>query len=273
MAVTPKHELRQIGPKEAEELLAHSAPNRKISDNIVKTYAEAMREKRWNFDGDPIRISPTGELLDGQHRLTAITQAGSTLQFSVWSNINPAAQDTMDIGRRRSLSDALQIRGEKYSTGLAALTGLAYRWDKGVRGPQLIAGKISIQTPLLLEYLAQHPELRDSLAPAENVRRALGIQLSIASLADSLFRRIDVNDAEGFNEALVKGVGLAEGSPVLALRAAINLNAKPTTHRVHPTVTLALLIKAWNNWRDGVPTKVLTYKPGGTHPEAFPEPH
>lgn len=54
-----------ITPKKARELLKLNTRNRKLSKALVSKYAGDMRAGRWPYNGDPIRVSKDGVLLDG----------------------------------------------------------------------------------------------------------------------------------------------------------------------------------------------------------------
>lgn len=60
----------------AEFLLAHNEGNRKIKVGKLNSVISDIREDRWRFNGDTIKVSTTGRLIDGQTRLTAFVEAG-----------------------------------------------------------------------------------------------------------------------------------------------------------------------------------------------------
>lgn len=270
---TPTHTVELIGPTEAHKLMEGNTKNRAIRNNIVTTYAKAMAAGNWPFDGAPVRIAPDDTLLDGQHRLLAVIESGVTLEFSIWRNVNPDTQNVMDTGRKRSIADALHLRGEINCAALGAVLGLAYRWDLGYRGSNLTNGtsKTQSQIPDLLKYLDLHPGIRASINPGYFLTRRVHINASVTTLAHYIFTEIDPADAEGFFGQLASGANLAEDSPIFALRETLKRADKPGVTTA-PSVYLALLIKAWNAYREGRPVKLLLFKSGGASPESFPEP-
>src|SRR3954467_12893306 len=68
-------EVVDINPQLAAEMLKHNDSNRHISKNLVSKLASDIRENRWRLNGEPIILANTGELNDGQHRLSAIIEA------------------------------------------------------------------------------------------------------------------------------------------------------------------------------------------------------
>ncbi|EDZ0839862.1 hypothetical protein GJ904_19995 [Salmonella enterica] len=105
-------EIRDIDPAIAQEFLDRAIPNRKVSRIRVKRYAKAMREGKWALNGESIKISPDGELLDGQHRLLAVIEAGVAVKLFIVFNVSFDALPTVDSGRNRSSADSLTIFSE-----------------------------------------------------------------------------------------------------------------------------------------------------------------
>jgi hypothetical protein len=99
-----------ITPAEAKELLEENRVNRKLRPGVVEAYRRDMEEGRWGDTGEPIQISRTGGLMNGQHRMTAL--AGSScegVEFLVVRGLDDAAQTMMDQGAQRGVADALKI--------------------------------------------------------------------------------------------------------------------------------------------------------------------
>jgi hypothetical protein len=71
--------LEMITPDMAADLLAVNVSNRNVRQRRVDQYARDMQVGRWQPTGEPITISDTGKLLNGQHRLMAVVQAGVTV--------------------------------------------------------------------------------------------------------------------------------------------------------------------------------------------------
>jgi hypothetical protein len=63
--------IEMITPEMAERILSGKAPNRHVSAGVIHKYARDMVAGRWRLNGQTIKISSSGKLLDGQHRLEA----------------------------------------------------------------------------------------------------------------------------------------------------------------------------------------------------------
>jgi hypothetical protein len=114
-----------ITPALASHIITtRNARNRKPSSKKVSEYVEAMRKKRWPVTGATIVFSKSGWLMDGQHRLMAAIQSKTAISTFVAFNIDDGAFAMIDIGRRRSNTDAFQI-AEVDEPGI---TAKAVRW-------------------------------------------------------------------------------------------------------------------------------------------------
>src|SRR4051794_31155207 len=110
--VTPTTSIEDVTPAVAADMLAANTKNRTLRRTLVDVYAADMAKGNWQFTGEAVKISTDGVLLDGQHRLEAIVQAGVTVPMLVVRGLPRATQDVMDSGAKRSAADALRLRDE-----------------------------------------------------------------------------------------------------------------------------------------------------------------
>lgn len=267
----PQYEVINITPGLAKKWLAQNTHNRNLRQRVVNGYATDMRAGNWVEDGQSIKFSATGVLLDGQHRLSAIVQSGVTLRMLVVSNLPETTQDTMDTGAKRVLGDVLKLRGEAYSITLAAALLRVYQWEQGYRKNLKSAGKARPTHRQLLAVLEEHPELRRSVEIADRVRKAGRLSGSTAALCHWLFNQIDPDDCAFFFARLGDGAGLMVDDPIYAVRRVLE-NFASDRGRPDEAVVTALVIKSWNAYREGRSVQLLAYRPGGSRPEPYPEP-
>jgi hypothetical protein len=157
----------EVSPGVAEAWLRRNEGNRVPSEAKVKRYAAMMREGDWDAgNGESIKFSAGGRLLDGQSRLRAVVESGCTVEMMVVLGIAEASQDTMDVGEVRSLQHALQMRGYKNLTNMASAVRQlwGYLWNgftsESMRG-QLVHYLTHKRGVDLVE--CDHPGLLDSL--------------------------------------------------------------------------------------------------------------
>lgn len=268
-------EIRMITPAEAEAMLEKNTLNRKLSSRNVAKFAKMMTDGGWIFDAAPITFNGTGDLLNGQHRLFALIESGTTQQFLVVRGVENAAMEVMDTGKSRTFADVLKMHDQNINdiVALAAAINLIYRYENGARGTQLLsAGQSFIPYKVLLDfYLENREKILASMRQGRARAKSTGSSASAMSLASWLFNEIDGEDAEFFFDRLLDGAGLESGDPILALRNHF-LKARVTRPKPGIDMVLAFTFKAWNIYRDGGKVQVLTWRRGGSNPEPFPTP-
>jgi len=78
---TPVIEKRWITPTHAKYILDNHNPNTcKMRAEAVKRYAEDMAKGNWKLNGETIKVTPNGQLLDGQHRLAGCVMSGVSFE-------------------------------------------------------------------------------------------------------------------------------------------------------------------------------------------------
>jgi hypothetical protein len=267
----PRIERMLITPKLAAEWLARNTHNRIVRPIVVDRYSGAMERLEWVFNGEAIKWSWDGVLLDGQHRLLAIVQSGVAIETLVIFDLPPDVQDSLDHHVPRALRDVLTLRGERSASDLAASIIVVYRFEQ-----QRFNYAISPTIRQALDILDRYPTLRESLSVGHSINDAIALPRGMAAGTHCWFAQIDSDDADQFFARLVDGQGLAAGSPILAFRewALREFRVARTLGGRRPDRqrTLAYLIKSWNAWRDGAEMRQLRWSVGGAHPEPFPTP-
>jgi hypothetical protein len=105
----PTCRIQTVTPDLAAEWLQHNTSNRALRRNVVAGYVDEMRAGRWRLVSDAIGFDPSGELINGQHRLTAVVESGVTCTFLVMHNCPAEAKDLIDLGCSRTVADTLRM--------------------------------------------------------------------------------------------------------------------------------------------------------------------
>lgn len=254
----------------AEDMLRGNARNRHIKPNKVEEFAGALRRGEWQYNGDTVRITTAGKLLDGQHRLMAIVDTGkpARLLIAVIEERNALqAQATMDVGSKRSFGDMLQIEGVANATTVAAATNLVWSFEQDrVPSSQNRAAAATIQQKY--DVLARHPGLHESASRGKQAPLLTG---SLGAALHYLFSTADADDADEFFRLLKTGDGLGPGNPIHTLRERLFREQSKASGQLHSRVRTAFTIIAWNYWRQGRDLAKLTFRPGGASPDRFPQ--
>lgn len=115
-------EVKDVTPKMAEEILInHNGLNRKINKRHVEALALNMCKGSWKFNGDAVRFDNKGNLIDGQHRLSAIVACNKTMPLLLISGLDESIIRTIDQEvKPRNLSDILKMDGIDYANKVAS---------------------------------------------------------------------------------------------------------------------------------------------------------
>lgn len=117
-----------ITPEMAKQMLLRNYPkNRALRRSTVMQYMTDIIEGRWNERisavDQPIAFSNTGLLINGQHRLRAIIQAGTAVNVWCVYDVPEELYDYFDGGIPRKVSDIIDVPN---ATGAAALGRVMY---------------------------------------------------------------------------------------------------------------------------------------------------
>lgn len=238
---------KNITPQVATNLLDNLYERqRAVKPQVVKRYAEAMRNDQWLTTGDTIKLSEDGKVMDGQHRLRAVVESGYTLENAIIiQGVDEDAFNVMDQGRPRTFADWLTSDGVgKTSNALAAAINATIRYKYGSKFT--VGGGVKPNIQLLIRTY------RD-----ENVERwvARGVELGRAFSFPSapliaflyVAELSQAANVEEFAEALLKGEGLAATHPAyLARQALIKRMSLAPGKRLPADTYMTELIWCWN---------------------------
>ena len=103
-----------ITPELASLYIQKNIPNnRRIDANRVASYALAMKSGDWKCTHQGIGFDTDGNLIDGQHRLSAIIRSGVTVRMAVTTGIEKNALYNIDTAKSRTINDLMQINDEE----------------------------------------------------------------------------------------------------------------------------------------------------------------
>lgn len=246
---TITHTVELISSETARQWLEmYKGPNRRISESKVFQFQSDMESGLWVFEGAPIRISNTGKLLDGQHRLTALANMvpGGSIPFLVIRGLPDDAQLYMDQGQARTVGQQLALKGVSNPSLSAAVVRLYLDWTRNRLFTY--STKESTSKPEVTQWVLNHQELIGKLfetgfqsvdAPSSVVGA-----FALATMQKSPARTFR------FLHQLATGVGLQEGDPILALDRRLR-NIRRSGIRLSQREYLAYFIRAWNAWVTG----------------------
>jgi hypothetical protein len=267
-----KAEILDVTPGIAGAWLACNLHNRPIKKRSIAAISRDLTNGNWHPNNDAITFDENGILLNGQHRLTAVVDTGRTMpDVLVMYNVPAASQDTMDQGAKRSLADVLYLDGEQNCRDLASTIRLCSFWDDGHRKQN----KQQITIAEAKQYLHAHPELRNYVQHAAMIAYHTLLPRSVAALAQHILYPIDSVDADWFFHRFQSAENHQKTEPIFELREHLRRtrqNIHGRRPRVNTELEMALIIKAWNAYRNGEKIIQLRWRAGGAAPETFPTP-
>ena len=250
-----------ITPAMAKEILAKNKSNRKLRDGVVKAYRTDMEAGHWAMTGEPIQISETDQLLNGQHRMTAL--AGCTfvegIPMLVVRGLPDESQLLMDQGTSRTIADMLKLEGGAGIKNVTVVAAIA-RWLTLAPVPNeefenYLKRKCSAAAAL--ETYRNHTDALSRAAErGVHIRNVNPLPMSISALGYCYFQfaHIDSEKADQYFYAFTDLAFHPEGDPRKAAfnRIAKMLSDEEMKHgKMLAISTVSVLTRSWNQWRRG----------------------
>lgn len=261
-----------ITPELATRLLARNKNNRQRKENAIERYRHDMESGNWQVTNQGLGFDRNGVLTDGQNRLLACIRAQRSFRTVVAVGLMPEAKEVVDVGVKRTLSDALKMEGYTNAPALAGGVALRQRYEQVVESGKTMAFATRhgswrvLSHPESVEYLRKRESISYVLGSAQSWRRTFPrCPLSVSIAFESMAAEIDQEALERFREGLITGAYLNRYDPRLVLRN--YMTRLGATRTLPPTlIILGITIKAWNAFREGEPRQLLVLKDTETMP-------
>lgn len=253
--VTPAFARKIMQQQDAIAREAGKAINRKITPGRVESYARQMGDGKWKANGEPIILNGQ-RLLDGQHRLLAVIEAGVTVPMLVVRGVSPDAFDTIDQNLTRSAGDLLSLRGFACANHIAGAAAMVMEYREF--GTMRMQAKKMPAPSEIVRFAAAHAgEFVHASNVAGEAKRVVGLPTILIAVA---FLTSDSGEARRvFFEGLTTGVNLGADSPVRHLRERLIAARTNRTMKVPTSTRAAWIAKAWNAYIQGRPMKTLRF--------------
>lgn len=238
-----------------------------MSDQHVKRIAGQIIDGKWKFNGDTIKISSDGGVLDGQHRLWAVVESKISIETIIVRGIARDAFATIDTLRKpRSGADVLALSG---ATRHRAITSAALQW------------LLRYQRGILETYSKpinkiENSDIESMFENNPGIERAVARVMGLRGLANpslvGFFYYILTNRSPELAERMVftleNPAGVSITDPFFRLRMYFSSDH---LKRKDPVVTIALMVKAANAAYHNQEIKALVWRNQGASPEKFPK--
>lgn len=249
-----------ITPADAAGLLKARYPNRHVTKLHAKRLSRCMLRGTFLPNGQPI-ILHMGRVVDGQHRLEAILEAG--VEVAVYVVHLPDTMDaeevfkTIDAVRARTDADLFKINGVPQYTCAAAIVrsvaGLGDKWRvaAGAAGPDWT------REETWAYYMGDPAGFNTATAKAMRLSASLSIIRIPPALAGAVYylgARASAEQADQWLHGLATGEGLAARGVISQTRNEFirSLEAKRGVVRQDK---LGLLVRSWQAYSQGLDFK------------------
>lgn len=205
------------------------------------------------------------KLLDGQHRLLAVVASGMQQTWNIQTGLPDETFKTMDIGKTRTGGDTVAVMGFKHHNVMASAIRLVALYNKMKQKRFSPQTNFSLTNAEIAEWLEKNGGERIQ----ECVRQGCGfysqsrfINQSVYAGLLYIFGNKNKEEAELFFTLLASGenIGSNNYSMIYLLRQKlINIAASKFSFK-NAGEKNALIIKAWNYFRDSREIKSLTWQ-------------
>lgn len=256
-----------VTPTVAKKYLEANIKNRVVKSVVVLRYAQEMLNDRWKSDtAEVIKISKSGVVLDGQHRLLAVIKANKPVYFHVAFDVDEDVFDVLDTGSKRNAGDAFHVQGIKNANVVPSI----------IQTYHLLQGEYL--TKAQIHQRLSHAELLEQYYKREFFWQSVGAQchnwykafakILPPSIIGGMYAYLydkDKNDAEIFMTQLTTGINVNNTS-ISILRQKL-MQDKMSSKKMSMQLKLALMLKTWNYYRKGYEVKLLKFD---TDRDSFP---
>jgi hypothetical protein len=204
--------VESVTVERAEEYLAANRGNRNIVQAHVAAMARDIGNGRWMFNAQPICFSRSGRLLNGQHRLSAVLEAGQPIEVLVMRNLPEEAFETYD--KQAKKAPAVDEMFDEFGDRALISATAVLLWRREMKPP----GQPNA-TPTAAEIrdvIQTHPDLMQLRGFARKMVR-YGRASALAYAAYKILRD-DPRMGEVFLDRLETAANLPPGHIIIRLR-------------------------------------------------------
>lgn len=254
---TQRFENMLITPEIAKEMLTHNYEgNRNVRETYVMQLAAVMKSGRYiSQNGQTLVFGiDDGILYDGQHRLRAIVESGTTQVFGI-ARIKDGkeAYKTIDNGTRRQAADFLHVPSKNNAAAVGKfmscvewgdaplLSCLQGKWDT----------KTQVDRGIIVDYVNQNADkVTDAVRKGSVMRNAIGVS-SIASFSDFIMLVRYCETDELLDEFVGDFTKAAPDSrTTTALKMTIMKSFTKATNRPNKKWMLGTLLDGYNHFSE-----------------------
>lgn len=227
-----------VTPAIAEYWLQHHNSNNRVKRMaVVAQYTRDIEASRWVETGDTISFDADGQLVNGQHRLSAIVAAHKSIQALVVTGLDPSVRAYVDTHAKRSMADAMDTVTELSPMGDV---GSRNRQVAAAMWVQMMCGMVKSRRPTRAETIAFARKHRDAGTFAMSIfqwgrAKKPGVVVApvIAAFARAYYHyRKDLPSLDALAQAMLTGIQMSPRDRVSVLLVDALVTRKVTNDRV-----------------------------------------
>lgn len=244
-----KIEMKELGRKEALEILSKNDLNRKPTRANIDFIKSEMIGGKFVVNGSTIVISEDGTLIDGQHRLLALSETDLRFNFIIVYNAKKESFSSIDTGKCRNAGDILSTVGIKHHNAVASCCRrVMFELDGKRKNGK--SGAVKLSNKEILDFYENNSsEIIENIRFATNLYQSENriLQPSLAASLIMLLSRQSRNEAKSFIREIYTGNKEKESNAAIILRKRL-INMKIKGEKMVDSLARALFITAFNHY-------------------------
>lgn len=211
-----------VTPVTAEKYLQQNTHNRHMKRRHVEGMTDDMRRGRFPITHQGLAFDEDGVMLDGQQRCQAVINSGVSIWMLVTTGLPRASQQMMDLGAKRLVGDFLEGNYPANRAAAYRILTVAIPLLPTIDPVRVKEEMGKLTTPRVLEFVAEHPDLLESVDPITGLSKEASKNLPAISpspliAAIALTFGKDTDRSVDFLEGIRQMTDLKRGDPRLAL--------------------------------------------------------
>lgn len=272
-----KAEIVKVTPETAREWLKKNLDNRPITQSHVKLLASQMASGEWKQTGETIQFSQSDRLIDGQHRLEAIVQSGTTHHLLVVWGVPDESQPAIDTGKTRSAGDVLSMNNIANHTITAAMIKNFLRYKSDITSYGGDKRLYHTNQKVLSTYQQDSDRYKESALYSQKLYKTSGGLLPASVIGGFMLLFMERSTGgkfapvQRFFDSLLLGKGRDLESTSYVLYKKL-LHAKANRQRISQRELYGMMVKTWNSEIEGRYIQHLNMKATEEMPKILPHP-
>lgn len=146
-----------------------------------------MKKGQWQSTGDTIKFATNGDLLDGQHRLAALSRFTEPVEMFVAENVDPESFKVIDTGKSRSAGDVVSMTGMRNAITVAGTVRaiLLFKQGRYYRANKKREAR-GVSNTDILSFIDKHPRIEEIVSYVASLGKSIQIHSYFWTMCDVL---------------------------------------------------------------------------------------